>query len=249
MATDTVKGKISPMIMGVRMRCLLVLLALVQFYSLAAQAEVIHNTESVRTAARHYLGSQIAATYPDSTAEITVGSVDERMNLSECPTPSLSLAAGSHLWGTGSIGVRCEAPANWNLYLSYSIRLKGPALLAQRPLPSHYAPTARDLTNAEVEYKSDPGRYPRNPDNLHGATLTMPVAKGTPITIDLLRVKPLIQAGQRVQIRSGGDGFVVSQEGIAQQQAGVGELLRLKLASGRYVQGIVQDDGTVYIKP
>jgi flagella basal body P-ring formation protein FlgA len=231
------------------MRCLLLLLALTPLYSLEAQAEVIHGSESVRTAARLYLREQIAATYPDSTAEIVMGSVDERMNLPDCSSLNLFLSPGSHLWGTGSLGVRCDAPTSWSLYLTYRIHLKGPALLAMRPLPSHYAPMAQDLAKGEVEYKSDPGRYPRNTDSLHGSTLSMPIAKGTPITIDLLRVKPLIQSGQRVRILSDGPGFQVSQEGVAQQQAGVGDLLKLKLASGRYVQGLVQNDGTVYIKP
>jgi flagella basal body P-ring formation protein FlgA len=237
------------MIMGVRMRCLLILLALVQFYAVAARAGTIRDTESLRTAAIHYLGSQIAAAYPDSTAEITVGSVDERLHLPACPTPSLSLAQGSHLWGVGNLGIRCDAPSSWSLYLTYRIRLRGPALVARRPLPSHYAPTAQDLSRSEVEYAIDPDRYPRNPDNLHGATLAMPLATDSPITVDILRIKPLIQAGQRVRILADGPGFQVSQEGFAQQQAGAGELLRIKLSSGRYVQGVVQNDGTVTIKP
>ncbi len=231
------------------MRCLLILLALAQFYSATVQAESIRDTESLRTAASHYLGRQIAAAYPDCTAEISVGSIDGRKTLAVCPAPITSLSPGSHLWGAGNLNVRCDAPANWSLYLTYRIRLKGPALLALRPMPGRYAPTAQDLIKGEVEYTIDPDHYPRAPENLHGATLTMPLAKGSPITVDILRVQPLIQAGQRVRILANGPGFQVSQEGVAQQQAGAGELLRLRLGSGRYVQGIVQNDGSVTIKP
>ncbi|NCS65263.1 MAG: flagella basal body P-ring formation protein FlgA [Hydrogenophilaceae bacterium CG1_02_62_390] len=232
------------------MRCPLFYLALLAVaYPMLSLAEVIRGPEALRAAASRFIGGQIATTYPDSRAEIEIGSVAEHAFTPVCLATSFSLAAGSRLWGAGNLAVQCDAPSPWSLYLTYRVRLIGPALTARRPLPSRYSPTAQDLVKAEIEYTIDPGRYPRDPANLHGAVLTMPLAKGRPITIDQLQVKAIIQAGQRVRIRSDGPGFQISQEGVAQRQAGVGELLRLKLGSGRIVQGIVRDDGTVYIGP
>jgi flagella basal body P-ring formation protein FlgA len=231
------------------MRCLLVFLASVAFFPVPSIAGPGHGAESLRAAARHFIAEQVAASFPQSKAQIQIGSLDPRMKLPDCPSPSFNLAPGSHLWGTGSVGVQCNASAGSSLYLSYRIQLKGPALLARRPLPSHYSPLAQDLVKTEIEYTMDPGRYPQDTENLHGATLSMPLAKGLPLTVDILRVMPIIRAGQRVSVMTDGPGFQITQEGIAQQQAGVGDQIRLKLSSGRYLQGTVQDDGTVYIKP
>jgi flagella basal body P-ring formation protein FlgA len=231
------------------MRCLLVLLILMQFSPTQVWAEAIHGPKSLKGAASRYLQEQIATSYPDSTAEVSIGPVNDRLSSTECTSASFFVTAGSHLWGSGMLGMQCDAPTSWNMYLSYRIRLRGPALVALRPLASNYAPNAQDLAKREIEYQTDPGRYPRDPDNLHDATLTMPIAKGTPLTIDILRVPPIIQAGQEVRIIANGPGFQISQVGIAQQQAGIGDLLRIKLSSGRYIQGTVQEDGTVYIKP
>lgn len=231
------------------MRCLLVLLILVQFWPIPASAETIHGPKSLKTAASRYLQEQIAATYPGSKADVTLGPINDRVSSSECTSASFFVTTGSRLWGAGMLGVQCDAPTSWNMYLTYRIRLRGPALVTRRPLPSNYSPTSGDLAMREIEYTTDPGRYPHNPDNLHDAALIMAVPKGTPLTVDLLRVPPIIQAGQQVRIVANGPGFQISQVGIAQQQAGIGDLLRIKLSSGRYIQGVVQEDGTVYVKP
>jgi len=231
------------------MRCLLVFLAAIALCPVLAVARPVQGSESLRTAASHFLAEQVANTYPKSKAEIQIGAMDASLKFPDCPSPSFILAAGSNLWGTGSLGVQCDSPTRWSLYLTYNINLKGPALVALRPLPSNYSPSAQDLAKTEIEYTMDPGRYPQYPDNLHGSCLSMPLAKGRPLTVDILRAIPIIRAGQRVRVLADGPGFQVTQEGIAQQQAGVGDQIRLKLSSGRYLQGTVQDDGTVYIKP
>lgn len=231
------------------MRCLLILLALVQIYPSPALAAAVDGPNSLRAAANRFLNKQASAAYPDSAAEVLVGPVDERMNLTDCPSISFFLPPGGHLWGAGTLGVQCSAPSNLAFYLTYRIRLHGPALVAARPLASNYAPQAGDIEKRMIEYTGDPGRYLRDSANLHGATLTMPLTKGAPIRVDMLRVPPIVQAGQQVRIVSGGPGFQVSQIGVAQQAGKVGDLLRLKLSSGRYIQGVVQEDGSVYVEP
>lgn len=231
------------------MRCLLVLLALVQIYSAPALAAAIDGPNSLRAAANRFLNTQANTAYPDSTVNVLIGPVDERLDLSDCSSASFFLPPGSHPWGAGTLGVQCSAPSHLIFYLTYRIRLHGPALVAARPMASNYAPRTGDIEKRVIEYMGDPGRYLRDSANLHGATLIMPLTKGAPLSIDMLRIPPIVQAGQQVRIVSGGPGFQVSQIGVAQQQAKVGDLLRLKLSSGRYVQGVVQEDGTVYVAP
>lgn len=212
-------------------------------------AESRQDFSVLRAAAGRFVSGEVKLAYPESAAEIEIGPIDPRLNLADCPEPVFTLAPGSKLWGSGTLAVDCTRPKPWALYLTYRTTLKGPALLARRPLPAGSTPGPADLVEDVIEYAGDPGRYPRDPANLRGAALTRPVAKNSPVTIDLLRIRPIIRAGQRVRIMLDGKGFQVSQEGIAQKQAGVGDSLRLKTPSGRYVQGIVQPDGTVRISP
>lgn len=232
------------------MRCLLLCLALALALSPApAYAEARQDLAALRAAAARFMAERAGAAYPDSQARVEIGALDERLNLSRCTDPVFTPAAGATPWGAGTLKVSCPPPAEWTFYLTYRVSLKGPALLARHPMPARYAPVAGDVVKGEIEYSDDPGRYPRDPSSLRGAALLKPVAKGAPITIDMLRLQPIIRAGQRVRIRIEGAGFEVSQEGVAQAQAGVGDSLRLKVQSGRYVQGIVQPDGTVRVRP
>lgn len=231
------------------MRCLQSLVALLLMFHTLAQAETRQDFQSLRDAAKRYVTGQAGLAYPDAHAEVSVGPIDPRLNMPHCPEPNFTLSPGSNLWGSGNLAVNCASPSTWSLFLTYRNALKGPALIARRPLSAGEVPGAGDVTLGEIEYSGDPGRYPRDPAALRGGTLIRPLARNSPVTIDLLRIPPIIKAGQRTRILIDGVGFQVSQEGIAQSQARVGDTLRLKTPSGRYVQGIVQPDGTVRIKP
>jgi flagella basal body P-ring formation protein FlgA len=231
------------------MRCLLLAWGLLFSIASDALAGTVATTGTIRDAASRYLAAQAAQTYPGTQAAIEIGPIDSGLDLSGCATQDFSVMPGSRLWANGNLLVQCGGNARLNFYLAFQARIEGPALLARRPLPSNYTPVHDDLVHGSIEYKVDPTRYPQDPDKLHGARLLMPLAKHAPLIIDMLRAPMLIRAGQRVRIVSDGPGFQVTQSGIAQQQAGAGDLLRIKLSNGRYVQGLVKDDGSVYIKP
>lgn len=232
------------------MRCLLLTLALTQTALPAAGAGMANDAvEAIQNSASHYLTQSATQAYPGSRAKVEVGPIDNHLGLASCTEPDFFLPTGSRLWGNGNLGVQCGGVSPLTFYLTYRIRLDGPALLARRPLPVGYAPLPADLIRGDIHYRYEPSRYPLDPANLHDARLLAPLAKNAPLTIDMLRAATLIKAGQRVLIQSDGPGFQVTQEGVAQQQAGAGDLLRLKLSSGRYVQGVVRNDGTIYIKP
>lgn len=237
------------MISAVHMRCLLLALGTLVLASPIARAETATPTAQVREAAMSFLTERISSAFPGTQATAEIGAIDDRLDLSSCRTPSFSVVQGSRLWANGNLGVQCEGASALSFYLAYRAHVQGPALVARRPLPANYAPLPQDLLVGHVEYINDPRRYPQDAEKLRGARLLMPLAKGAPLVVDILRTPALIRAGQRVRIIADGPGFQVTQEGIAQQQAGVGDLLRLKLSNGHYVQGVVREDGAAYIQP
>ncbi|WP_165873550.1 flagellar basal body P-ring formation chaperone FlgA [Parasulfuritortus cantonensis] len=237
------------MIIAVDMRCLRVCVTLVLMCQAVAHADDRQDFTALRQAAAGFVARQATAAYPGTRVAVEIGPVDPRLALAACPAPAFAVSPGSSLWGAGSLSASCGAPTAWELYLTYQVRLAGPALLARRPLAPGSTPGPGDLARGTVEYAGDPGRYPRDENNLRGIVLTRPLAKGNPLTIEMVRARQLVKAGQRVRIVVDGNGFQVSLEGIAQGQGGIGDSVRLKTASGRYVQGTVQPDGTVRVAP
>lgn len=218
--------------------------------SLPAQAtEARHGPARLRTDAETFLRARIATTYPEYRADVAIGGVDPRLRLASCPAPVHFLPSSSHLWGSGSLGIRCDTPHPWSLYLSYRVRLTGPSLVARHPLQGGQTLTARDVEDTQVEFNADPGSYLSRLEPSRDAQVRRSVPAGTPLTVSLLRYPPIIRPGQRVRVISEGRGFQIGQEGVAQNSAGVGEIVRLKTPSGRIVQGVAQTDATVRINP
>jgi len=185
--------------------------------------------------------------FPGSVAQAKVGDVDARLRLSACAETRFFLPANAQLWGRGSLGVRCEAPAPWSIYLSYQNRLSGPALVATRPIAVREAPGANDIELRQIEYTQSPDIYPRV---LPADTrLNRPVAAGQAIVISWLVLPTVIQAGRKVRLQTRTTTFTVSQEGTALNTAAPGELVRVKTPGGRIVQGTAKQDGSVEVRP
>lgn len=205
----------------------------------------IQDLDRLGREARVFLLAGIQAAHPGLTAQVETGPLDPRLRLPHCPTPEYTLTAGGTPHGSGSLAVRCTAPNPWTLYLGYRVTLTGEVLVARRPLPARAALQAADLELRRAELTRPPGHYFRLPDALRGSVLARAVAAGQPITLEVIRRQPAVRASQRVRLVSEGAGFQVSQEGTAQNAAYVGETVRVKMPSGRIIQGVAEADGSV----
>jgi flagella basal body P-ring formation protein FlgA len=230
------------------MRCLLVLVGGL-LLSAQAAAGPWQDWDTLRRQAADFLLEQAAENHPGSKAQVEMGAVDPRLRFPACPTPEFFLPPGNRGWGNGNLGVRCTSPEPWSLYIGYQVRLSGPALVAKRPLAARAPLAAADWEIKEVDYANDPGAYPRDLRHFPGATLVRPVVAGTPLAIDMLRRPQVVRSGQRVRVVVEGSGFQISQEGIAQNNAHAGEIVKVKLDQKHFVQGTAQADGTIEVRP
>jgi flagellar basal body P-ring formation protein FlgA len=203
--------------------------------------------QTLRAQAGAWLESLAMKTYPDSQARVRIGPVDERLNLPACPEPRFFLPQGGRTWGNGSLGARCEGAVKWSLYLTFESHLRGPALVAARPMPARSVPGPGDLELRLLDYQQDPDKYLREfpPDS----KLLQPIATGQPLLLGVLDQPDVIRAGQKIQVRATGSGFNVSQEGTALGRAAPGDTVKVKMPSGRIVQGIATREGQVAVSP
>lgn len=201
----------------------------------------------LRQLAISWLSSQAAEHYPEARVHVEAGPLDARLRLRACAQLRFFLPVGAHLWGNGSLGVRCAAPTPWSLYLSYRIEMDGPALLTQRPLPARHPLGMDDVAPGRVRYAQDPAGYVR--EIPAGAVTLRPMQAGQPIRIQDLILPDIIQAGTRVRVHAQGQGFSVAQEGKALNAARAGAPVRVRMPSGRIVQGLANARGEVEVHP
>jgi flagella basal body P-ring formation protein FlgA len=80
-----------------------------------------------------------------------------------------------------------------------------------------------------------------------GRSAMVSLPPGTPLRLDTLRSKPVVQSGQLVRLVSNGNGFSVSSEGRAMGTAGDGQVVQVKAGNGQQITGIAKNGGVVEV--
>lgn len=172
--------------------------------------------------------------------EVSVGSLDPRLQLAPCAKVEPYLLPGTRLWGRTSIGVRCIEGATWTVSLPVTVTIRGLAVVAGEPMAAGSSPSAAAVRIEEVELTREPGTPVTDPGQLAGKTLTRGLAAGQVVRLEHLRATPTVSAGDPVRIDMVGRGFMIQAEGQALAAGAEGQTLRVRTESGRIVAGILK---------
>ncbi|MEQ5840261.1 flagellar basal body P-ring formation chaperone FlgA [Paraburkholderia acidicola] len=211
--------------------------------STAAPAQ--EDGETIRSAALTYLQQQSAGL--PGKVEITVAPVFPR-GLAACATLAPFMPTGMRLWGRTTVGVRCAGERPWTLYLQAKIAIHATYYLAARALAPGDVLSAADLVARDGDLTSLPMAVVTDPSQAVGAAALTRVAAGLPLRQDMLRSASSVTIGQTVRVVAQGQGFAISAEGSAMNNAAPGQQVRVKTAGGQIISGIVKDGSTVEIQ-
>lgn len=184
--------------------------------------------------------------YP-GTVQITVGPLDPRSQLGPCSSYEPFIPAGSRLWGKTNIGVKCVSPSLWTVYVPISISVSGHYLKTARMLAAGQAITGNDIEVVSGDLTALPDGILTDPAQAIGKPPRIGLAAGQPLRADQIVVPPAIRQGQTVKLITRGPGFSVSSEGKALTNAGEGQTVQVRGASGQTVSGIARAGGVVEI--
>jgi flagella basal body P-ring formation protein FlgA len=173
-------------------------------------------------------------------AEISIGTLDPRLQLAPCARIEPYLLPGTRLWGRTSIGVRCLEGANWTVALPVTVTVRGRAVVAGEAMTAGSQPAGGSLRIEETELTREPGTPVTDPAQLAGKTLSRPLAAGQVIRLEHLRATPVVSAGDPVRIQVVGQGFVIQAEGQALAAAADGQPVRVRTDSGRILSGLLR---------
>lgn len=203
------------------------------------------DTEALRKTVEQFLRKQAAALPGEIT--VTAGAVDARMNLAACPTPEAFLPPGGRLWGKTTVGVRCNAPSPWTIYMTATVRVVGEYVAAAVPLGQGQTVGAHDVIKVKGDLTAMPNGIVTDPAQAIGRTLAMAVPPGTPLRHDALRSQRAVQAGQIVKLISMGPGFRVTADGKALGHGTEGQIVQASTGNGQVVSGIARANGIVEV--
>ncbi len=207
------------------------------------------NLEVLRQTAEQFLRSQ--TTNLPGQVTISVGNVDQRLNLAACPAPLAFLPNGSRAWGKTTVGVRCvgsqNSSPNWTMFIQASVKVQGDYVAAAIPLQAGQTIQAGQLLMLQGDLTALPAGLVSDIQTVIGRSSAQAVAAGSPLRQDALRNAQVIQQGQLVKVIASGPGFKVASEARAINNANDGQPVQVKTGTGQQLSGIAQAGGIVQI--
>lgn len=204
-------------------------------------------------ASMHAQIAKIAASFvKQQTAGISgkvdyrIEELDSRISLTPCARMEAFLPSGSQLIGKTSIGVRCNEQNGWQILVPARITVTLQLLVSARQLQPGQVLQSADLATQSVEISRATGFT--DPAQVVGKVLRYGIAAGQILRDDMLRAPYSVTQGQVVQIIARGHGFSVRNEGVALNNAGEGQTIQVRIASGKVISGTARN-GIVEITP
>ncbi|MEJ7137832.1 flagellar basal body P-ring formation chaperone FlgA [Amphibiibacter pelophylacis] len=202
-----------------------------------AQAAPADITQALQTQLET-LGRTATPAMPPGAARVTLelGQIDPRLRLAACARIEPFIPPGLRMWGRTRMGLRCvKGDTAWRISVPITVRVYAPAVVYLRDLPFGATVQSGDVALATVDIAQGSRPALFDPAAVIGRELKQPVTAHERAAAAQLRPQVWFRAGQTVRIAAGGSGFRISTDGIALSEGRQGEMVRLKLASGRLV--------------
>lgn len=233
----------------IRRKCLGVLWLITVGMALAPTASAIDEPhENILRAATSFMEIEARQAH-DARFDVSVtpGRLDSRLRLRSCEEGlEAFMAPGSRTAGNSTVGVRCQGPVTWTLYVPVEISVQGEVVVLSEALPRSTVLQASHLRLEKQDVGSLSSGYLTDPDSTRGMVLRRALQAGTLLTPQMVEPPRLVQRGQRVTLLAENASVVVRVEGEALGNGAHGDRVRVRnLSSDRIVEGLVLSHGTV----
>ncbi len=181
---------------------------------------------------------------------IEVGRIDTRLRLKPC-TSELTpyFPSGNARAGNVTVGVRCQAPNPWSLFVPVRIKLNTQVVVLTRPVPIGSTLTEEDIGLAERDTGSLVSGYFTDPAQVLGKQLKQPLGIGHALNKLAISAPKLVRRGERVVLLAVSAGLEVRMDGKLMMDGAEGDYVRVRnLSSKRIVEGIVTRNGAIKVR-
>lgn len=161
-----------------------------------------------------------------------------------CEAPQFSLPGNSRLWGNMSVAATCDRQRR---YLQVEVQVTGEYVVVNRQIPRGTTLTADDVMIKQGRLDTLPARAVLDPKQIVDAVSVRDILPDQPLTLSMVRQAWRVKAGQPVIVIAQGDGFNVSSEGRALNNATAMQRVRVRMGNGQVVSGNVGADGNILI--
>lgn len=217
------------------------------FVSFTISADTLHALDRIEQVAYEYALKQAQASYDNP--QIAMDTLDDRLRLQACDTaPDVFSSSGSVGLGNQTIGVKCNSPVAWTVYVPVKVKVMKPVVVASRPLSSNQLIAQGDIKLLQWDIGSLQHGYLNSTQLVIGQQLKYPVSIGSVIKPNSLQAQKIVHRGEQIMLVAMAGQMEVRMSGIALDDATLGERVRVKNStSKRIVEGVVDAPGIVKV--
>ena len=208
--------------------------------------------DTIRAAARQFIVAHFEN--PDvegkpQDIKITVKSLDPRLRLAACDNElDVYMAPGTRLVGHSTVGVRCDSPRAWSLFVPVYIERLVPVVTLKRGLKRGESLDASNLLVKKRAVTAIPASYLKTGDALIDQIASRDIVAGVVLTRHMFKPRKLVRRGDRVVLSMKSGTVAVRVAGIAMADGARGDRIKVKnLSSKRLVDGTVSAANTVLV--
>ncbi|MCU7806707.1 MAG: flagellar basal body P-ring formation protein FlgA [Candidatus Thiodiazotropha sp. (ex Semelilucina semeliformis)] len=201
--------------------------------------------ESIISAVENRLAAEF--TQAGEKLVIAITPLDHRLKLARCETSLETFdPPGGISLGRTTVGVSCQLPKPWTLYVSANVGREMPVAVAQRDL-SRGTPIGPDDLSLEIMNTSHLLRgHFSSVEEINGRTLKRTLRRGQVVTPSMLVVQKTVRRGEQITILAGAGPIEVRSRGKALRDGNPGDLIPvLNLASKKKLEARVVTSGLV----
>lgn len=225
----------------------IILIFCVVFLTPPLQAASLHPLSSIEQAAYVHALNDAQASY--SHPRVMVEPLDKRLRLKQCDQPLKTFSNSSaNSVGNRTIGIKCQSPTEWTVYVPVRVKIMKQVVVAARPLAAN-----RNLTESDVRLQTRDiadlrQGYLDSKQKVVGQQLKYPLAVGRIIPSRSLKMEKVVRRGDQISLVATAGTMEVRMNGTALDDASVGEKVKVKNSSSeRVVEGIVHGPGIVKV--
>jgi len=211
------------------------------------QGDTLHAINSIEQVAYEYALSKAQENYDNP--QIVMGKLDSRLRLQQC---NASLSVFSNVVNSGlgnqTVGVKCDSPVAWTVYVPVQVKVFKPVVVSIRALDANKIITASDVKMRMWDMGSLRQGYIKNINQVLGQQLKYPLAMGMVIKPTQVRPQKIVHRGATITLLAMAGSMEVRMNGTAMSDASLGQRVRVKnTSSKRIVEGVVDAPGIVKV--
>lgn len=206
-----------------------------------------HSVSSIAAAAAmHAEARAIEKGY--SGVAVDLRALDSRIQLTACAKPLQVTTASERALGPVSMSVHCNRPINWRVQVRGTVTAVAELPVLAVPVNRGDVISSSDIELRDERITRDLVGYLSDERDIVGKEARKNLASGSKLRTSDLISPQIIDRGQTVALVAESAGLVVNMQGKALANGAAGDRLMVKnLSSGRRIEGLVQQNGTVLI--